>query len=357
MFHAWCIPVFVLFMIYGSLVLKHAFFIKNTKDPEILEFLNESTYLNEILLAGLFYASGVLWPFIYDPTGASTAGIDLLYAVSTIVILAVSANWYAQGLFNFFRCRREKGYLEKRKRLDEEAGILAKYRAGFTYSIGVDARRKFLHLLPGLIIILVQWISFILMNSTSIYIDLGITREAFAIFGESTIAYIFVFMIGFADYLRLVVFYTLPNWAKRWFFSSVKRSEMKTFVSSCALVLTLTPFLFAPMQIFVSVAFVSSLADAAANLIGRKWGKHKFPKGSSKTEAGYIAGTASAFIVVLVFSSWFNYSEMPLLRIFYLACTASAIFFMIDRFSKNLSDNILNPLLTGAGMLLVFIIL
>ncbi|HME53250.1 MAG TPA: hypothetical protein VKM55_13590 [Candidatus Lokiarchaeia archaeon] len=358
MFHAWSIPVLVLFMIYGTLVMKHAFVIKNTKDQEVLDFLNESTYLNEILLAGLFYASGILWPFLYDLTGASPAGTDFLYAVSTITILAVSSNWYGQGLFNFIRCRRgEKGYLEKRKRLDEEAGILEKYRAGCAYGIGVDARRKFLHLLPGLIIILVQWGSFVLKNSTTIYADLGITREAFAIFGESTIAYIFVFMIGYADYLRLMAYYQLPNWAKRWFFSSVKRSEMKTFVSSCALVLTLTPFLFAPMQIFVSVAFVSSLADAAANLIGRKWGKHNFPKGSSKTEAGYIAGTASAFIVVLVFSSWFNYTALPMLLIFYLACTASAIFFMIDRFSKNLSDNILNPLLTGAGMLLVFFIL
>jgi hypothetical protein len=62
---------------------------------------------------------------------------------------------------------------------------------------------------------------------------------------------------------------------------------------------------------------------------------------------------------VLVFSSWFNYGivALPMVRIFYLACAASAVFFLIDAFSKNLSDNILNPLLTGAGMLLVLFML
>nr|MDO8109688.1 hypothetical protein [Candidatus Sigynarchaeota archaeon] len=354
MFHLISIPVFVLFMIYGTLVLKHAIFIRTTKNPEIREFLNESTFYNEVLLAGLFFASGALWPFIYEPTAATEAGIDFLYTISTIIIYLVSALWYVQGTFNYFRCRRNPG--EMQVRLDEEQRILAKYYDGFQISISVDAKRKLLHVLPGAVIILIQLGSFILRDRSSLYADLGINREAFAIFGETTVAYIFVFMICYADYLRLVAFYQLPHWAKRWFFSSVIRAEMKTFVSSCALVLTLTPFLFAPVQIFVSVAFVSSLADSAASLIGRRFGKHKFPKGSSKTEAGYIAGTSSAFLAVLAFSSMFNYTAMPFLRIFYLACAASAVFFLIDAFSRNLSDNILNPLLTGAGMLVVFFI-
>lgn len=344
-----------MFIVYGSFVMKHAFFVKRTTDPEVLEFTNRATFFNEILLASLFFGSGTLWPFIYEPTGASEQGIDLLYMLSTTLIVVVSANWYAQGTFNHFRCKRNPA--EKQRRLAEEASMIARYRDQHEHKFGVDVKRKILHLLPGLVIVVVELGSFILEGSTSFYADAGINRKAFAVFGETTIAYIFVFMIGYADYLRLAAYEQLPDWAKRWFFSSLKRSEMKTFVSSCALVLTLTPFLFAPIQVFVSVAFVSSLADAAANLIGRKFGKHKFPKGSPKTEAGYIAGIGSAFLVVLVFSLVFNYTAMPVLSIFYIACAAAVIFFFIDAFSKNLSDNILNPLLTGAVMIAVLFII
>ena len=116
MFHAWCIPVFILFMIYGIFVLMHAISIKRTKNPEILEFVNDTTWLNEVLLAGLFFASGALWPFIYDPTTATEQGIDVLYAVSTAFILLVSAIWYVQGTFNHFRCKNN--HEEMQKRLD-----------------------------------------------------------------------------------------------------------------------------------------------------------------------------------------------------------------------------------------------
>jgi dolichol kinase len=351
MFHAWSLPVLAMFIVYGVFITRHAVIIKRTTDPELLEFTDSATFFNEILLAGLFFASGALWPFIYEPTGASEQGIDLLYAMSTLFIVAVSSNWYAQATFNYFRCKKNPA--EKQKRMAEESSLLSRYRELHEYKLSVDVKRKILHLLPGLVIVVVEIGSFIIKDSTTLYVDAGINRKAFAMFGETTIAYIFVFMIGFADYLRVAAYYQLPYWAKRWFFSSVKRSEMKTFVSSCALVLTLTPFLFAPIQVFVSVAFVSSLADAAANLIGRKFGKRRFPKGSPKTEAGYIAGTGSAFFVVLVFSLVFNYTAMPLLSIFYIACAAAVIFFVIDAFSKNLSDNILNPLLTGAAMIAV----
>nr|MDO8086095.1 hypothetical protein [Candidatus Sigynarchaeum springense] len=355
MFHTWSIPVLAMFVVYGSFITRHAVKIKRTTDPKVLEFKDNSTFFNEILLAGLFFASGALWPFIYEPTGASEQGIELLYVASTLIIVAISANWWAQGTFNYFRCKLNPA--EKRRRLDEEAAVLNKYREKYEYDLGVDVKRKILHLLPGLVIVVIELGSFLIEGSTTLYADAGINRKAFAVFGETTIAYIFVFMIAYADYLRVSDYAQLPTWAKRWFFSSVKRSEMKTFVSSCALVLTLTPFLFAPIQVFVSVAFVSSLADAAANLIGRKFGKHNFPKGSPKTEAGYIAGTGSAFCVVLVFSQMFNYTAMPLLRIFYIACAAAVIFFVIDAFSKNVSDNILNPLLTGAAMIAVLFFL
>lgn len=354
-YHAWSLPVSVLFCIYGIIIARHAFSIKQTRDPEVLAFINETTWVNELLLAGLFFASGALWPFIYVQTGASETGIELLYVVATVILYGVSANWWAQGTFNHFRCKRD--HAEKQRRLDEEAAIIENFRGEQVYSMSVDLKRKFLHLLPGLVIIVVELASLVMANDGSLVVSLGITRKAFVIFGETLIAYLFVFMIGYADMLRLAAFHQLPRYAKRWFFSSIKKAEARSFVSSCSLVLTLTPFLFAPVQVFVSVAFVSSLADAAAGLIGHKFGRRTFPPGSPKTEAGYLAGTGSAFLVVVCFSLLFNTSGMTVAVIFSIAAAASATFFFIDAFGKDLSDNILNPLLTGASMLVVLALL
>jgi dolichol kinase len=345
-------------MVYGFFTVRHALWLRRRiaeKDPDTVALTNGSTVYNELLLAGLFFSSGLLWPFVYLPTGASVAGINLLYWVSTLIIVGIGCVWYVQGTFNYIRCRLDP--VEKQKRLDEEREITNYYLHDFEFTIKIDVRRKLLHVLPGALIIVIQAISFILQNLQGFYAGFGINRAAFAVFGETVIAFVFVFMFQYADLLRLQSYQQLPNWAKKWFFSSLKKTEIKSFISSCAFVLTLTPFLFAPMPVFVSVAFVSSLADAAASLVGRKYGRRNFPHGSSKTEAGYMAGTAVAFGIVIFFSNVFNYTHIASSVIFYMAVAAAITIFLIDVFTNTIWDNVLNPLLSGAGMLLVLFFL
>ncbi|MHA1680491.1 MAG: phosphatidate cytidylyltransferase [Promethearchaeota archaeon] len=352
------IPIVVLFCIYGAFHLRHALQIRETEDQGVLKFINESTFFNELLTSCLFFASGTLWPFIYSLTGATRQGVDFLYNLSTVLLLLISSLWYLQALYNYFRCKKNEKMMKERK--DEERKMCDYYYNEFELTIGVDMKRKALHLLPGLVVIVIQIMSFWVQPS-GIYSTFQVDRESFAIFGEVLIAFAFVFMLGFADLLRLNYFHQLPNWAKKWFFSSITKVEVKSFISSCPLVLTLTPFLFVPFPIFISVAFVSSLSDAAANLIGRKFGKHKFPRGSKKSVEGYVAGTVSAFLMVIMFFSFapphiFNYTPIPMYGVFLIALVASGIFFVIDLLSKDISDNILNPLLTGAGMTLIFLL-
>ncbi|MBD3187691.1 hypothetical protein GF325_12725 [Candidatus Bathyarchaeota archaeon] len=352
------IPIVIVFFIYGSIHLHHAFSLRRTTEEEVLLFINPSTFYNEVLASSLFFASGILWPFIYSLTSATPTGMEFLYMLSTILLLAISLLWWMQGIYNYFRCRKNTAEMEKRQ--EEERKICEYYCSEFELTIQVDLKRKALHLLPGFVIILIQVLSFIIQPS-GFYEAMQIDRESFGIFGEVVVAYAFVFMLGYADLLRLKAFYQLPNWAKRWFFSSITREEVKSFISSCPLVLTLTPFLFAPFPIFISVAFVSSLSDAAANLVGRKYGKHKFPKGSKKSIEGYIAGVTSSFLLVVMFFSvlppeLFNYKAIPPIGVISIASMASFIFFMIDLFSSGVSDNILNPLLTGAGMVVVYLL-
>ncbi|MHA1370109.1 MAG: hypothetical protein ACTSRA_10390 [Promethearchaeota archaeon] len=356
-FHYASLPVAIIFAIYGSLVLSHALKMKNTKDPEILEFIDGTTYINELLIAGLFYAAAILYPFIYINTGATWGSVEFLFNLSSIILIGVSSIWWIMGCFGYLLCRVNPKI--KQKRISEEQKRIEFYRDHFKISLSVDAKRKLLHVLPGLVIIVMQMSAWFAEEHDLLdVVHPGVDRFALAIFGEVNVAFIFVFMIGFADYLRVSGrYYCLPKWAKRWFFSSIKRSEVRTFVSSCPLVLTLMPFLFAPMPIFVSVAFVSSISDAAASLVGRRFGRYNFKKKKKKTVVGYIAGVISTFLIVTFFSTMFNYDRWPFVNIIYLSIIASVIFFIIDLFVKNLSDNILNPLLTGAGMTLVLLLI
>jgi dolichol kinase len=116
---------------------------------------------------------------------------------------------------------------------------------------------------------------------------------------------------------------------------------------------TLFPFIFGPVQVLVCVAFVSSFADAASSMFGRKYGKRRFPDGSSKTIAGYIAGAACAFVIVLVFASWFNYDAVPFTTIVIMAAVVALVIFCIDVSTRTFWDNLLNPLLAGGAMILV----
>ncbi|MFW9881723.1 MAG: phosphatidate cytidylyltransferase, partial [Candidatus Thorarchaeota archaeon] len=97
-------------------------------------------------------------------------------------------------------------------------------------------------------------------------------------------------------------------------------------------------------------------ADAIACVIGKKYGKHNLKTNPDKTVEGLIAGGLSTFLIVIVILILY-YPWMPLSieKIFIMASIASSFFLIIDAFVKNISDNILNPILTGFGMWIIFI--
>lgn len=352
MYYLISLPITIAFYIYGVIILHHAFQIQNAMDQETLDFIKPSTFINELLMAGLFFSSGTLHPFIFLNLGLNNNAINVLYVISTILILGGSTMWYTWGTSLYFKCKKDPERLKKM--LEEEAALLEKNKNVDRLPMSADLARKFLHVIPGMVIILAQVLTFWIRDWG--WLDgTAFNREAIAMGIEVVVGYLFVFMIQYADIIRLYSYQQLPNWAKRWFFSSIGKDEMKTFVSSCPLVLTLTPFLLTPLPIFICVAFVASLADAAAGLIGRKYGKHKFPKGSSKTIEGYVAGMACTFVFVILFSYLFNFGTYSsFIEILISAIVATAIFLLVDVFSKDLSDNILNPILTGAGLLLLY---
>jgi len=96
----------------------------------------------------------------------------------------------------------------------------------------------------------------------------------------------------------------------------------------------------------VGTIFSGIMADAAASIIGKKWGKIIFKKKNNKTIEGLIGGVIIGFFTSFIFYI-FNY-PIYLCIIFSLICCI--IFGLLDFLSFSISDNILNPILSGIAI-------
>jgi len=98
---------------------------------------------------------------------------------------------------------------------------------------------------------------------------------------------------------------------------------------------------------FFTGILIACLSDAAAALIGRKYGKHKIKVRSKdrKSVEGFLAGTISAYIIGLIFVG-------PV-----YAIIGAVIFFITDYFPIYIADNILNPIFIPIGIQLGIILL
>ena len=92
---------------------------------------------------------------------------------------------------------------------------------------------------------------------------------------------------------------------------------------------------------------IACLSDAAAALIGRRYGKHKIQVRSKdyKSVEGFLAGMIVAYIIGLILVG-------PVYAIF-----GAVIFFMTDYFPIYTADNILNPIFIPIGIQLFITIL
>jgi len=92
---------------------------------------------------------------------------------------------------------------------------------------------------------------------------------------------------------------------------------------------------------------IACLSDAAAALIGKRYGKHKIKVRSKGTKSveGFLAGTIVAYIIGFVLVG-------PI-----YALIGAFIFFLTDYFPKYTADNILNPIAIPIGIQLFIVLL
>ena len=338
-------------IIFVSLsIITFIYTIKNGKEKR-----EKHNFTNEMLIAMLFLFSGILFPFMYGfhSENMPQSTLDFLWgSTSFILVLEIVVLTSILGK-RMLRARRDPEYLASRNYYE----FCENFCRDYVYDFKKDVERKFLHLLP-VFVIFFFWTVGAILDALGILAQFGLDNYSFAFWLIITVGFGFVVMFMIADLARLNAYHSIPDWAVAWYSKSVKPQELNTFISSAPLVLSFVPFLFAPFPVFAAVALITAGADAVASLVGKKYGKHKFKEDSVKTIEGYVAGGGMTFIIVLLISGVYNqFWAVNIGIVMTMAIVASLLFFLVDSvLSKNITDNILNPILCGLGMWAVLVI-
>jgi len=230
-----------------------------------------------------------------------------------------------------------------------------------THSLKIDFYRKTLHLFPaGVIIILWTFSVYIwdgMWNADELW---KISGEEFGRFLIITAGYSGILIFAALDYLRLSyifekknLFHLIPSSLLSILSKSLKKREIFEFTKPVALVLAFTPIFFLPFGIFSAAALISTIGDGAASLCGLKFGKKHFPKDSNKTIIGYIAGFIASFLISIL-PLFIFMPNLGLVKILLMALAGAVVFILIDLSNLSIDDNILNPLIAGGIMALIY---
>jgi len=312
--------------------------------------------INEIMHCLLTLACGFYYPLFIIQFGGNNTGIVFPTAkgdfnfIGTVIIVGIAVLMAFWALTAKVRTIRNPELLIAKNNYE-------KFCEDFLEDYGDRNKvtRKYIHTIPfgvvGLIVIVYYLLSPFFGSKWFDY-----ARFTIAVVG---ISFAFTFLIG--DIVRLLGFSCMPHIVAGWFNKAMKKDEIDTFTSTSVMVFGFGPFLFFSFPIFLIVLLITAVADAFASIFGLvASNKHYFPKGSEskKTIEGYIGGMISTFLCTLfgVSFAWFvGKANWPIWITLLVAGIMAIIFLSIDLITSTirLQDNYINPLITGAILLVI----
>jgi len=324
------------------------YIISNWRDKVKKELL-----ANELAIALLFFIAGILFPFIYQYHSASMPleTLSFLWLFTSIIFIIEMGFLFIILRYNTIISKKNPHLMAER----EYSKYCEEFNQNWNDDLKNERGRKLLHLFTSSIIF-IFWGLGTILDIFGILNKIYLDNYSFSYLLIVITGFGFVFMFQIADLARLNRFYMLPNWARKWYLS-MRQEEQETFMAATPLVLSFVPFIFAPFPIFAAVALVATGADAMACIIGKKYGTHSLRKNSKKTIEGFLAGGISTFLIVLtIFNLYHAWMPIGQTKIILMALIATIMFLFVDMFAKYISDNILNPILTGLGMWLIYLL-
>ncbi len=318
------------------------------------EKIEKKILINEMLVVILFMNAGISFPFLYQTNSPrlTLGSLNTLWALTSIILVLELIVWIVVLGYNALISKKDPKLMAERDYKIFRDQVIRNWVDDLKGEFG----RKILHIFT-VAVIFVFWTIGTILDSMGYLDTVGLDNYSFSYWWIITVGFAFVIMFQIADLARLNKSYMLPNWARNWYLS-MRPEELDTFIASTPLVLAFVPFIFAPFPILGAVALITTAADGLACIIGKKYGKHPLRKNSGKTKEGFIAGASSTFLIVIMIMSLYQ-QWMPLnfVKILLMAFVAMVLFMLIDMFINRISDNILNPILTGFGMWLIYVLI
>ncbi|TFG07037.1 MAG: hypothetical protein EU539_06075 [Promethearchaeota archaeon] len=358
-YNIYTIPVVLLFMINGFGQLYYAYMLKK-------KYPNEHNFQNSLITFILWMAGGLLYPLFYTRDTIHVRWFQSL-AMTIICIytpLFIFAILFFQYLFITIHDHKKVEARKIEAFLEDFEEFNPKWRTNQETSLITDLHRKMFHFLPAAIIISL-WVFAVhiwgyLWGADKIW---GITGEEYGIFLILTVGYSAIIIFAALDYVRLSyifqkrrIYHLLPDTISRLLIKTLRPNEIYEFTKPVVLILALVPSLFLPFGLFASVALIASLGDAAASIMGIKFGKRNFPKNSNKTIIGYISGFFTSLMISIVILYFFEI-HLTLFKIFMIALGGALTFLIIDLLNLKIDDNITNPLFCALIMGLLYFFL
>jgi dolichol kinase len=294
--------------------------------------------------------AGIVYPYIYVEFNFDGDLLNTLIIITAVVVNALMIFLIGEITYVFMKHKDDKDKLEERKwyvvkkMLIEACEEIEKDPNKKVSSN--DISRKMLHLINPLVISLI----FGLNRLLNVYIG-------FAYWWIITIAFPVMLMFAIGDFFRLYRYEYLPKWARKLYCNGIDPKEFDSFSGVIPIVIALIPFLFVPIPILFATTFLTSFSDAMASLIGKKFGKRKLSKTSKKTVVGLIAGGITTFMICFITFTLSVEIPISLGKSLLMSIVASILFMILDAFTLKISDNMLNPLICGGGMVLIFYLL
>jgi len=236
----------------------------------------------------------------------------------------------------------------------------------FTFSL--EMKRKSTHLVGFLLICCYFWLSvpvFTMIQQLIIYFEAINANIWGIVFINVNPAYIpqmvSIFALFCATYLLMIPdLFRVFNFRSTIFknFTKVMRDKEKNAVGPhiCLTVGSLIPMLLIPNYLIaIAGIIIAVFSDAAASLVGRKFGKRKLPfaERTGKSYEGLIGGFIVAFLVPIPILLWGLNIGMTLILALIGAITVS----VIDVLTPLVTDNYLNPIFASFAMYGVYLLL
>lgn len=356
-FNFFTLSITILFIVNAFAQLYYA--IKLRK-----KFSEKHNIINSVLVFLLWILAGILYPFFYIRDNIHTRwfqslSMQIVCIYAPLLILFILFYQHQYVIKNNKEVKNERTIENFLERMDS---VYKGKSHNKNYPLITDLHRKAFHLIPVVVIIFL-WFFAVNIWDGMWDADLfwGITGKEYAIFLILTVGYTGILIFAALDYVRLSyifesrnIYHLMPSSISNVLAKTLKPNEIYEFTKPVALVLAFVPIFFLPISIFSATALISTLGDGAASIIGIRFGKKNFPKGSKKTIIGYIAGFLSSLfcsiIVFLIFEPF-----MPIIKWVIISVSGALTFLTIDLLNLKVDDNITNPIFCGLVMFLIYL--